>query len=139
MAELRRTRVGQFKEDSLVTLQDLNDAFYISEEEGDDSYLYKLVQPMEKAVEHMDKIIVRDTAVDAICHGANLAANGVLRLHSTINKGDKVALMTQKGELIAFGNTLHSAIKIFKLKSGFVCKIERVAMPRKTYPHWKTI
>jgi len=45
--------------------------------------------------------------------------------------------MTQKGELIGFGLTFHSAIKIAKLKSGFVAKTDRVAMPRKTYPHWK--
>ncbi|MBN2154795.1 MAG: RNA-guided pseudouridylation complex pseudouridine synthase subunit Cbf5 [Candidatus Lokiarchaeota archaeon] len=138
MAELRRTRAGLFTEDSVVTLQDLNDAFYISTEEGDDSYLYKLIQPMEKAVEHMQKIIVRDTAVDALCHGANLAANGVLKIHADIKKGDHVAIMTQKGELVAFGETFHSAIKIAKLSSGFVAKIERVAMPRRTYPHWKT-
>ena len=138
MAELRRSRAGQFKEDSLVTLQDLHDAFHISTEEGDDSYLYKLIHPMEKAVEHMKQIIVRDSAVDALCHGANLAANGILKLHSDISKGDKVALMTQKGEFIAFGLTFKSAIKIAKLKSGFVSKVERVAMARKTYPHWKT-
>ncbi len=138
MAELRRSRAGQFKEDTLVTLHDLHDAYYLSTEEGDDSYLFDLIQPMETAVVHMKQIIVRDTAVDAICHGANLAANGVLKLHSDINKGDKVAMMTQKGELIGFGETFHSASKIHKLGSGFVTKIERVAMARKTYPHWKS-
>ncbi|MHA1109952.1 MAG: RNA-guided pseudouridylation complex pseudouridine synthase subunit Cbf5 [Promethearchaeota archaeon] len=137
MAELRRSRAGQFKEDTLVTLQDLHDAFYISTEEGDDSYLFNLIHPMEKAVEHMKKIVVRDTAVDAVCHGANLAANGVLSFNADIVKGDKVALMTQKGELIGFSVTFHSAIKMAKLKSGFFAKTERVAMPRKTYPHWK--
>jgi len=137
MVELRRTRAGLFTEDNLVTLQDLNDAYFISTEEGDDSYLYQLIHPMEKAVEHMNKIIVRDTAVDAICHGANLGANGILKLHSTINKGDTVSLMTQKGELIGFGETLQSAIKIANLKSGLVVKTVRVTMPRKMYPHWK--
>lgn len=138
MAELRRSRAGMFTEDTLVTLQDIHDAYYISTEEGDDSYLYNLIQPMEKAVEHMKQIVVRDTAVDAICHGANLAANGVLKLHSDINKGDAVALMTQKGELIAFGIALHSALKVLNLKSGFISKIDRVIMARKTYPHWKS-
>jgi H/ACA ribonucleoprotein complex subunit 4 len=138
MAELRRSRAGLFKEDTLVTLQDIHDAYYISTEEGDDSFLFNIIQPMEKAVEHMKKIVVRDTAVDAICHGANLAANGVLRLHKEIEKGDRVALMTQKGELIAFGITFFSSLKILKLKSGFVAKVDRVVMARKTYPHWKT-
>ena len=37
MAELRRTRSGIFKEDdTMVTLQDLNDAMYLYEEENDD-------------------------------------------------------------------------------------------------------
>ena len=137
MVELRRSRVGLFRENDLVTLQDLNDAFYLFTEEGNDSYLYDIIQPIENVVTHMKQIVIRDSAVDAICHGANLAANGVLKLHSDIVKEDKVAIMTQKGELVGFGQAFQSATKIAKLKSGFIAKTERVVMTRKTYPHWK--
>lgn len=138
MAELRRSRAGVFKEDkSLVTLQDLHDSMYFYKEEGNDYYLKQIIKPMETAVESMNQIIIRDTAVDAICHGANLSANGVLSLHATIEKGDLVALMTQKGEIVGFAETTKSALKINSLHSGIVAVTKRVLMPRKTYPHWK--
>ena len=67
MTDLRRTRVGKFTEkDNLITLQNLKDAFTIYQEEGNDYYLKKLVFPMEKMVEHIPKIFVRDTAIDAL-------------------------------------------------------------------------
>lgn len=138
MEELRRTRVGKFVEDkTLASLQDLNDAMYVYKEWGDESYLRKLILPMEKAVEHCDKVFIRDTAVDAICHGADLAANGVISLHANIEKGGLVAIMTQKGELVALGQALQSARKIASLKSGLVVKTKRVFMPRKLYPYFK--
>ncbi|MHA1818956.1 MAG: RNA-guided pseudouridylation complex pseudouridine synthase subunit Cbf5 [Promethearchaeota archaeon] len=138
MEELRRTRVGAFREDeTLCTLQDLHDAMYIYKEEGDERYLRRLIQPMEKAVEHMKKIVIRDTAVDAICHGARLSANGVLELHADIAKGDLVAIMTQKGELVAFAEATMGALKIASVKSGIVAVTRRVIMPRRTYPYWK--
>jgi len=138
MHELRRSRAGYFREDTnLITLQDLNDAMYIYKNEGNDSYLRKIVAPMERAVEHMDQIIIRDTAVDAICHGAHLAANGVLKLHAGIEKKDLIAIMTQKGEIVAFSEALQNARKIASLHSGLVAKTKRVLMERKTYPYWK--
>lgn len=139
MAELRRTRAGKFREnETLVTLQDLNDAYYVYEKEQDDKYLRRIVLPMETAISHMDQITIRDTAVDAICHGADLAANGVLKLHSTIEKGKQVAIVTQKGELVAFGKALQGSRKIAALSSGLVVKTNRVLMPRKTYPYFKS-
>ncbi|MCP4762284.1 MAG: RNA-guided pseudouridylation complex pseudouridine synthase subunit Cbf5 [archaeon] len=138
MAELRRTRAGLFTEDdTLYTLQDINDAYYIYKEEGDESYIRQIIQPMEKAVEHIDKIFIRDTAVDSICHGADLAVNGVLSLNAGIEKGDLIAIMTQKGELICLAKALQSARKIASIKSGLVAKTKRVLMPRKTYPYFK--
>lgn len=46
----------------------------------DDTILRKFIQPMEKALALIPKIYVRDSAVDAVCHGANLTAPGVLSL-----------------------------------------------------------
>ncbi|MHA1342088.1 MAG: RNA-guided pseudouridylation complex pseudouridine synthase subunit Cbf5 [Promethearchaeota archaeon] len=137
MEELRRTRVGNFKEDTLYTLHDLNDAMYIYKEENDEKYLRKIIQPYEHAVTYMKQIVIRDTAVDSICHGADLGANGVLSLDASIEKGDLIAIMTQKGELVAFGETFYGARKIASLKSGLIAKTKRVFMERKTYPYYK--
>ncbi len=139
MRELRRTRSGVFKEDStLVTLHDLKDAYDLWREEGDESWLRRALQPMEKVVEDMPKIVIRDSAVDAICHGASLAAPGVLRLTSDVRKGSEVALMTQKGELVALATALMSAKEILEAEKGLVAKTKRVIMEPGTYPPmWK--
>ncbi len=138
MAELRRTRTGEFREDnSLCTLQDLNDAMKIYREEKDESYLRKLITPMEKAVHHWKKIYIRDTAVDAIAHGASLAIAGVLYLEKSIERGETIALMSQKGELVAFADAVLSSNKILKNHHGFAAKTTRVFMERGLYPHWK--
>jgi len=140
MVELRRTRVGPFKEDKeLVTLQNLKDAFTIYQKENDEFYLRKILQPMEKMVKHLPKIIVRDTAVDALCHGANLAAAGICNIDARIREGMKIALMTLKNELIGFGIAVKDAMSIYKAKNGIMAEIDKVFMKRGTYPHWKEI
>ena len=140
MLELRRTRVGRFKEDStLVTLQNVKDAYRIYTEEGDDSYLRKIVMPMERMVAHIPKIYIRDTAVDAICHGADLAAAGVCLVDARIKMGTYVALMTLKKELVGFCNAKIDAMKIYKAKSGIVATSNKVFMERGTYPRWTDI
>lgn len=139
MLELRRTRVGNFKEDrSLISLQNLKDAYTIYREENDESYLRKIVQPMEKMVDHLPKIFVRDSAVDAICHGAGLAAAGVCFIDARINTGSQVALMTLKKELIGFGKAKTTAMKILKAKSGIIVNTNKVFMNRGVYPRWTT-
>ena len=85
------------------------------------------------------KIYIRDTAVDAVCHGASLTAPGVLSLESKITKGSTVALLSLKGEAVALARALTSTEKIFGMEHGFVASTERVLMQRGTYPkRWKT-
>lgn len=138
MAELRRTRSGPFTEEKLITLQDLTDAYVIWKEEGDESFLRDCIRPMESAVEHLPKIVVRDSAVDALCHGADLAAGGIISIEEGIKKGDTVAVMTLKGELIAAGESLKTSIEIYKANKGIVIDINKVFMVPGTYPKmWK--
>ncbi len=138
MLELRRTRVGSFKEvDNLISLQNLKDAYTIYQMEGNDYYLRKLVYPMERMVSHLPKIHVRDTAVDALCHGADLASAGICYIDARIKKNMLVAYMTLKKELIGFGTALKDAIQMLKAKSGILAKTNKIFMERGTYPHWK--
>lgn len=137
MLELRRTRVGKFREDdNLTTLQNLKDALTIYQTEGEEYYLRKIIFPMEKMVEHIPKIFVRDTAVDAICHGAALAAAGVCFVDARISVGTKIALMTLKRELIGFGIAKKNAMEIYKSNSGIMVKTNKVFMERGIYPRW---
>ena len=137
MLELRRTRVGKFREeDNLVTLQNLKDAFVKYQKEGNENYLRKFIFPMEKMVEHIPKIFIRDTAVDAICHGAALAAAGICYVDARIKTGTQVALMTLKKELVGFGKSKKTAMEIYKAKSGILVKTDKVFMDRGIYPRW---
>ena len=102
MIELRRTRVDQFYErDGLVTLHELADAFAQWEEKKDDSKLMKMIKPVEFALSELKSVVIRDSAVDAMCHGAQLAIPGVLQISQNLKKGDIVGVYTQKGEAVA--------------------------------------
>ncbi len=140
MRELRRTRVGPFREDDghLCSLYDLKDAFCFWRDDGDESELRKYLLPIEFALQHLPEIRVRDSAVDAICHGADLAANGVVLLSDDIKRDDLVVLKTLKEEAIAVARALYTSDKILKTSSGIVAKTERVFMERGRYPRlWK--
>ena len=139
MAELRRTKSGPFTEDeTLTTLQDLTDAYHIWKEEGDESPIRDCILPIEVAVKHLPRIIIRDSAVDAVCHGADLAAGGILSLDDNIKKDNTVAVMTLKGELVAAGESLNTSNEIYKANKGIVIDVKKVFMEPGTYPMmWK--
>lgn len=139
MAELRRTQVGPFNEKNhLVTLQDVTDAYHFWIEDGDESFLRESLLPMERAADHLPKIIIKDSAVDAICHGADLGAGGISKLSDNIQINDFVAIESLKGELVAAGNALFSTDEILSADSGFVVKTSKVFMKPGVYPRlWK--
>ncbi|MFW9975208.1 MAG: RNA-guided pseudouridylation complex pseudouridine synthase subunit Cbf5 [Candidatus Thorarchaeota archaeon] len=139
MRELRRTRVGSFKEDEhLCTLYDLKDAFMFWKEEGDETGLRKYLLPIEFGLGHLPIINVRDSAVAAICHGANLAASGIVSLSSGMKKDDLVVLKSLKGEVIAVAKCADTSDRIAKAKTGIMAITERVLMERGRYPSmWK--
>ena len=139
MAELRRTQVGSFRErENLVTLQDVTDAYHFYIEDGDESFLREAIMPMERAADYLPKVIIKDSAVDAICHGADLASGGVAYLSDDIRKGDIVAIETLKGELVGAGNSLLFADEILEAEGGFVVNTSKVFMKPDVYPRlWK--
>lgn len=51
----------------------------------------------------MKKVIVKDTAVNAICYGGKLLLPGILRYSENIFLNDEIALVTTKGEAIGIG------------------------------------
>ena len=139
MRELRRTRVGKLTEDErMCSLYDLKDAYEFWVEDKDETELRKYLLPPEAALEHLPEVRVRDSAVDAICHGASLAASGIVSLHTGITKGELFALKTLKGEAIALMRSKDTSDRIAKAKTGIVALTERVLMERGRYPPmWK--
>ncbi|MBO8179786.1 MAG: RNA-guided pseudouridylation complex pseudouridine synthase subunit Cbf5 [Archaeoglobus sp.] len=139
MQELRRTRTGRFGEDMCYTLQDLLDAYIFWKEEGEEKYLREIIKPMEVAAADLPKIVIKDSAVDAICHGANLSVRGVAYVEKNVRKDSTVAIFTLKNELVAIGRALMDAEDIYRLKKGVAADIQRVLMERGVYPRvWKS-
>lgn len=133
MAELRRTKAGPFGESTLVTLQDLSDAHHYWEEEQSEGELRMLIQPIESGVKHLPKVWVFDQAVDSICHGVDLKIPGVVKLHDKVEKGEVVAIMTLKEELVALGTAATPFAALLKKEKGVAVKTHKVFMQRGLY------
>jgi H/ACA ribonucleoprotein complex subunit 4 len=133
MEDLRRTRSGNMTEDKAVTLQDIKDA-YVEWKEGDERWLRSMLLPIEVLFDPLPRVIIKDSAVDAVCHGADLAAVGVARIDASIKKDTMVAMFTAKGEAVAVGTASMDADGIVKVKEGVAITTDRVYMPAGTYP-----
>jgi H/ACA ribonucleoprotein complex subunit 4 len=138
MRELRRIRAGPFTEENgLVTLHELS-AAESELEAGNSQPLIAIIKPMEVALGSMPHIVIRDSAVDAICHGADLAIPGIVKLDSMIEKSKPLALFSLKGEGVALGRALMTTREMLDQERGVAAKTERVLMDRGTYPAmWK--
>jgi H/ACA ribonucleoprotein complex subunit 4 len=135
MVELRRTRTGHLGEnDGMVTMHDVLDAMYLYDQHGDEAYLRRTVMPCELLLAAYKRIVVKDTAVNAICYGAKLMTPGLLRFENGIEVNEVVVLMTTKGEAIALGFALMTTADMGTCDHGIVAKIKRVVMDRDTYP-----
>jgi H/ACA ribonucleoprotein complex subunit 4 len=138
LAELRRTRVGNITEDTAVTLQDVKDAYIFWKEDGDDALLRKTILSMERLLEVVPKIVVRDSAVDALCHGANLAIPGVVEIDDDMKIGEIAAVLSLKGEGVALVKMQVSSEQVIEKDTGICGSLERVLMNKGTYPSiWK--
>ena len=133
MRALRRTRSGAMTELDAVTMQDLKDAV-VDWKNGDEKWLRTMIRPMEALLEPLPKVIVKDHAVDAIAHGADLNAPGVVPLDENVEKGSPVAMFTVKGEALGLGTANMSARDMYKAYKGKAVKTVRVFMPEGTYP-----
>jgi len=140
MIELRRTRVHQFNENSkLVTLHQLAYAYSLWIEKKDDSMLKELIRPVEHAFSEIKSVVIRDSAVDALCHGAQLAIPGILEVSPDLKIEDLVAIYTQKGEIVALAKTLLSLEDIKEKTKGYAFETKRIIMSPNTYPKkWRT-
>jgi len=139
MQELRRTRAGPFVEADSVILHDAAYWFMMWQEKKDETLLKRFIQPMERALDLIPKVHIRDSAVDALCHGANLTAPGVLSLDNNIAAGSMIAVLTLKNEAVCLSKAVVNANQVLNMERGVVAKTERVLMPRGTYPRlWKS-
>ena len=81
------------KNSELTTLHELS-AAQEEFEKGNETPLRSMIKPMEMALQSIPQIVVRDSAVDSICHGASLAIPGIAKLEASVEKNKPVALFT---------------------------------------------
>ena len=87
MQELRRVRSGAMDEQqNMVTLHDVLDAQWMQDNTRDESYLRKVIAPLETLLTTYKRIVVKDSAVNAVCYGAKLMIPGLLRYGKLICK-----------------------------------------------------
>jgi H/ACA ribonucleoprotein complex subunit 4 len=135
MQELRRVRSGSLDESSnMVTMHDVLDAQWQYENKGDESYLRRIIMPLERLLVDYKRVIVKDSAINALCYGAQLMIPGVLRFSQDIEVGQVIVLVSTKGEAIATAIAQMTSPQIATCEYGTVAKTKRVVMERDTYP-----
>ncbi|KAK1770673.1 centromere/microtubule-binding protein cbf5 [Phialemonium atrogriseum] len=135
MQELRRVRSGAMDETKdMVTLHDVLDAQWLYDNQNDETYLRKVIAPLESLLTTYKRLVVKDSAVNAVCYGAKLMLPGLLRYESGIEHHEEVILMTTKGEAIALGIAQMSTVEMSSCDHGVVAKVKRCIMERDLYP-----
>uniref|UniRef100_A0A0N5AB78 Putative H/ACA ribonucleoprotein complex subunit 4 n=1 Tax=Syphacia muris TaxID=451379 RepID=A0A0N5AB78_9BILA len=134
MQELRRVRSGiSGEKDQLVTMHDVLDAQYLYDHYNDESYLRRIIRPLEALLVSHKRIIVKDSAVNAICYGAKILLPGVLRYEDGIELNQEIVIVTTKGEAICIAVALMTTSTLAVTDHGVIAKIKRVIMERDTY------
>ncbi|GMT21011.1 hypothetical protein PFISCL1PPCAC_12308, partial [Pristionchus fissidentatus] len=134
MQELRRNRSGITDEhDQLVTMHDIIDAQYLLDHHKDESYMRRIVRPLEALLTEHKRIVVKDSAVNAICYGAKVLLPGVLRYEDGIEIGQEIVIVTTKGEAVCLAIAQMTTSTMATTDHGVVAKIKRVIMERDTY------
>lgn len=141
MIELRRTRVSNFYEnnDNFTRLHDLSDAIQIYREKKDETKLKKIIRPVEQCLEPIPAVVIRDTAVDALCHGAQLAVPGILAITKNLKIHELVGIYTIKGEIVGLAEAVMSIEDIKESIKGIAFHMKRIIMKPGTYPKaWRS-
>jgi H/ACA ribonucleoprotein complex subunit 4 len=135
MEELRRVRSGIHTENMhTYTLHDILDAQWSVDNEGDEKYMRTVIQPLESLLTAHKRIVLKDSAVNAVCYGAKILLPGLLRFEDGIEIDQQIVIMTSKGEAIALGIALMTTATMASCDHGVVAKIKRVVMERDVYP-----
>ncbi|MEF8776683.1 MAG: RNA-guided pseudouridylation complex pseudouridine synthase subunit Cbf5 [Haloarculaceae archaeon] len=104
MGDLRRAATGTFDDTTLVTMHDLADALAFWREDDNAQQLREVVQPAERALEHLPRLTIADSAAREVAEGAPVYAPGVLEGEDVDEPdGQQVACYTAAGTAVCIG------------------------------------
>lgn len=135
MAELRRIATGPFGEDQAVPLWKISDAAHEARA-GDTTRWKALLQSPKIVWGRFPQLVIKDSAVDSLAHGADLAVPGVLKVTGHFAVGDRVVLVTRRDELVALGTALRDSTAWSVPPEGYVVDAQQVLMEAGRYPSW---
>ena len=115
-------------------MHDILDAQYQLDNNADEEYLRRAIMPLEALLTGHKRIMVKDSAVNAICYGAQILLPGVLRFDDGIEKDKEVVVITTKGEAVCLAIAIMTSGQMATCDHGKVAKIKRVIMERDLYP-----
>ncbi len=123
MAELRRVKAGQFDEENSHSLVEIKDFFELAK--SDEERFRKILMPIEDAIQHAEKIYMRNSAIPTIIKGAPLYVGGVVNSDEFV-AGENVAMISEEGKLIAIGIAKMDSEEISKRKKGVAVRTDRI-------------
>ncbi|MFB6298421.1 MAG: RNA-guided pseudouridylation complex pseudouridine synthase subunit Cbf5 [Salinirussus sp.] len=109
MGDLRRTATGSFDDTTLQTMHDLVDAVAFWKNDDDPGPLRKVVQPAERALEALPRVVIAESAAREVAEGAPVYAPGVLETRdapggeTTIEREEPVVCVLPDGAAVSLG------------------------------------
>lgn len=125
MVELRRTSAASFNEKQAVTLQALSEAWWLYKHKRRTKPLKAALHQAEDVLK-TKRVVASDFTLPSITRGADLAVPGIIALDEGIEKGEFVAITSQKGELVCIAKAMASSKDIARAKKGIAFDVERV-------------
>lgn len=103
-------------------MHDILDAQWLYDNYKDESYLRRVIRPLEGLLTSYKRLVMKDTAVNAVCYGAKIMLPGVLKYEDGIELNEEIVVMTTKGEAICLGQCLLTCDE-FKIQINLCCII----------------
>ena len=134
LKELRREDSGRFSLDDCVQLHDIADAIWLWKECNEGEALLRMLHPTEKLLAGLPRIVVKDSAVAALAHGAPLLRPGIVSIPSNLSSGQNVLVTSLKGEAVCFVKVNCDSESITNMEKGEIARPSAVLMSDDVYP-----
>ena len=110
--------------DNMVTMHDILDAQWTFDNYKDESYLRRAIMPLERVLTNYKRLVVKDSAVNAICYGAKFMIPGLLRFENGVEVGDEVSISAyawQQGMSVSLGKAVATSKLLEYLLTASAC------------------
>ncbi|NKE35587.1 RNA-guided pseudouridylation complex pseudouridine synthase subunit Cbf5 [Natronococcus sp. JC468] len=121
MGHLRRTATTPFDDTTLHTAREFYDALAFWLEDDDPDPLFEVVDPAERILEGIPRVVIAESAAEQVATGAPVYAPGVLEADD-VERGSLVACTTPDGAAVCLGELVGDP----DAESGTVVDLERV-------------